>query len=96
MFSDAARGEVINLGNPEEHPVRAYAERIRALCGSRSPIVFVTAALGDDPHRRRPDIGKAMRLLGWRPRVSLDEGLQRTIAYFRAELERVGSVIQSG
>jgi nucleoside-diphosphate-sugar epimerase len=96
MFSETARGEVINLGNPEEHPVRAYAERIRTLCGSRSPIVFVAAALGDDPHRRRPDIGKAMRLLGWRPRVGLDEGLQRTIAYFRAELERVGSVIQSG
>lgn len=96
MFSDAARGEVINLGNPEEHPVRVYAERIRALCGSSSPIVHVAAALGDDPHRRRPDISKAVRLLGWRPRVGLDEGLRRTIVYFRQELARAGSVIQRG
>ena len=86
MMTDAARGEVINLGNPEEHTVRAYAERIRALCGSTSPIVDVPAALGDDPRRRRPDISKAQRLLDWQPRVGLDEGLGSTIAYFRDEL----------
>jgi nucleoside-diphosphate-sugar epimerase len=86
MSTDAARGEVINLGNPEEHTVREYAERIRALCGSTAPIVDVEAALGDDPQRRRPDIAKAQRMLGWQPMVGLDEGLRRTIAYFRDEL----------
>jgi nucleoside-diphosphate-sugar epimerase len=86
MDCDAARGEVINLGNPEEHTVLEYAERIRALAGSRSPIVHVEAALGDAPRRRKPDIGKAMRLLGWRPYVPLDEGLRLTIDYFRDEL----------
>ena len=86
MFADAARGEVINLGNPEEHTVREYAERIRALCGSSAPIVNVEASLGDDPQRRRPDISKARELLDWQPRVGLDEGLRRTIAYFREEL----------
>ena len=86
MFADAARGEVINLGNPEEHTVREHAERIRALCGSRSAIVYVAAELGDDPQRRQPDIAKARRLLSWEPRVALDDGLRRTIAYFRDEL----------
>ena len=90
MFTGAARGEVINLGNPEEHTVREYAERIRALCGSTSQVNFVAAALGDDPRRRKPDIGKAMRLLGWQPRIDLDDGLRATIAYFRDEL-RVAS-----
>ncbi len=86
MFSDAARGEVINLGNPEEHTVREYAERIRDHCGSRSPIVYTPAELGDDPRRRRPDITKARALLDWEPRVGLDDGLRATIAYFREEL----------
>jgi nucleoside-diphosphate-sugar epimerase len=89
MFSAAARGEVINLGNPEEHTVREYAERIRALCGSSAEIVHRQAALGDDPQRRRPDITKAQRLLGWQPVVGLDEGLRATIAYFRQELAGV-------
>jgi len=88
LCCEAARGEVVNLGNPEEHPVRYYAERIRDLCGSSSPIVTVEAALGDDPQRRRPDITRAQQLLGWQPVVPLDEGLRRTIAYFRAELAR--------
>ena len=88
MFSEAARGEVINLGNPEEHTVREYAERIKALCGSSSEIVYAEAQLGDDPKRRKPDIAKAQRLLGWQPNVALDDGLRATIAYFRDELAR--------
>lgn len=86
MWSDAARGEVINLGNPEEHSVREYAELIRRLCRSSSPLVEREAALGDDPRRRRPEISKARRLLAWEPRTGLDVGLARTIAYFRSEL----------
>jgi nucleoside-diphosphate-sugar epimerase len=92
MFADGLRGEVFNLGNPDEHTVREYAERIRSFCASRSKIIHVEAALGDDPQRRRPDIAKATSVLGWRPRVPLDEGLQVTIEYFREELGLSASV----
>jgi nucleoside-diphosphate-sugar epimerase len=84
---DAARGEVINLGNPEEHEVIEFARRILTLTGSRSELVFRPPAVGDDPQRRRPDIAKAMRLLEWSPEVGLDAGLSRTIDYFRLRLD---------
>ncbi len=96
MSTPAACGEVINLGNPEEHTVLEYAQHIRALCGSASEIRFVEASLGDDPQRRRPDIAKAANLLGWRPLVGLDEGLAQTIAYFRQELGLAESESVSG
>jgi nucleoside-diphosphate-sugar epimerase len=86
MFSDAARDEIINLGNPDERSVRDYAERIQSLCGVDCDIVSVGGVIGDDPRRRRPDITKATRLLGWKPSVSLDQGLIATIDYFREEL----------
>jgi len=75
----------INIGNPGEFTVLELAERVRKLVKSRSPIVFVPAAR-DDPRQRRPDISLASRLLEWSPRVGLDEGLSRTIDYFRRTL----------
>jgi dTDP-glucose 4,6-dehydratase len=73
----------VNLGNPNEITIREFAEHIRRVTGSSSPIV--TRELPeDDPKRRQPDISKARRLLGWEPRVPLDEGLRLTLAYFRA------------
>jgi UDP-glucuronate decarboxylase len=75
----------VNIGNPAEFTVLELAERVRRLVGSRSPIVFVPAAC-DDPRQRRPDIALAERMLGWKPRVSLDEGLARTVEYFRDTL----------
>jgi nucleoside-diphosphate-sugar epimerase len=86
MECDAAGGTVVNLGNPEEHTILEYAEVIRDLTGSSSEFVFTEPAVGDDPQRRRPDIGRARELLGWSPVVSLREGLMHTIDYFRAEL----------
>jgi len=71
----------INLGNPVELPVRALAERIIALTGSRSRIVFRPLPQ-DDPMQRCPDITRARQMLGWEPRIGLDEGLRNTIAYF--------------
>ncbi len=82
VFVEGTTGEVINLGNPEEHPVLEYAELIRDLCGSTSEIEFRPLPQ-DDPTRRRPDISKARALLGWEPRVALVEGLGRTIEWFR-------------
>jgi UDP-glucuronate decarboxylase len=75
----------INLGNPEEIPVRALAERVVALTGSASKLVFRPLPV-DDPIQRCPDIGKARAVLGWEPSVALDAGLGRTIGYFRALL----------
>ena len=72
----------VNLGNPHEIPVRALAERVIALTGSRSSIVHRPLPT-DDPMQRCPDITLAQKLLGWEPMVGLDDGLHRTIAYFR-------------
>jgi len=79
-----------NIGNPHEMTILEFAERIRALIGSDSPIDFRPLP-EDDPKTRQPDIGKARELLGWEPRVPLDEGLGRTIEYFRS-LATAGSV----
>ena len=73
----------VNLGNPAELTILEFAERIRNQTGSRSEIAFRELP-EDDPQRRCPDISKARRLLGWEPRVSLDEGLVPTVEYFRA------------
>lgn len=76
--------EPVNLGNPQEMTVLEFAQRILELTGSHSPIEFRPLP-EDDPRRRRPDISKARRLLGWEPRVSLEEGLRQTIAWFRQQ-----------
>jgi len=75
----------VNLGNPNEMTVREFAERIRRITGSRSPIVCRPLP-EDDPKQRQPDISKARRLLGWEPRVALDEGLRLTLDYFRTSV----------
>jgi UDP-glucuronate decarboxylase len=71
----------VNLGNPGEFTIRELAEKVLALTGSRSEIVFRPLP-ENDPMQRKPDISKAGRLLEWQPTVALDEGLGRTIAYF--------------
>lgn len=73
----------INLGNPEEVSILDIAHRVISLTGSRSEIVF-EGLPEDDPKRRCPDIGKAKENLGWQPRVSLEEGLKKTVEYFKS------------
>jgi nucleoside-diphosphate-sugar epimerase len=73
-----------NLGNPMESTVRQLAEQVIALAGSTSGIEFVQRPPAD-PSRRRPDIARAERVLGWRPTVGLEEGLRSTIEWARAE-----------
>ena len=73
----------VNIGNPSEITMLELARMVRDLCGSRSEIVFEPLPV-DDPRRRRPDIGVARELLGWEPRVPLEQGLNRTIAWWRA------------
>jgi len=76
----------INLGNPQETSIAALAEKIVKLMGSSAKIVFERLP-DDDPGRRCPDILKARRYLQWEPLVQLDEGLAKTIEYFREEIE---------
>ena len=73
----------VNLGNPAEMTIRDFAETICAIIGLGLEIEW-HEPVPDDPKQRRPDIAKAQRLLGWEPRVGLEEGLRETIAYFRA------------
>jgi len=87
MFRPSTAGRVYNLGNPEEHSVREFAEMVKRLAKSASPIVLVEGREADIA-RRCPDIGKARSELGWSPLVSLEEGLQSTIEWFRDLLGR--------
>lgn len=90
---DSGWREPVNLGNPQELSMLELAQRVLALSGSRSKLVFEPLP-ADDPVRRRPDITTAQRELGWQPRITLDDGLARTIAHFRAlqpVLARTGS-----
>src|SRR6266498_2772011 len=72
----------VNIGNPSELSVLDFARTIQRLTGTRSEIVFKPLPV-DDPRVRQPDISRARRLLGWEPKVKLEEGLSRTIEYFR-------------
>ncbi len=74
----------INLGNPREFTVLRFAQVVKKLTGSRSPVSFEPLP-EDDPKRRKPDIRRARRLLEWQPRVRLEEGLARTITWFRSQ-----------
>lgn len=76
-----ARGEAVNVGNPAEVTLRELIAKIQALVGTDLPLVY-SAMPQDDPVRRQPDVAKAKALLGWEPRVGLDEGLRATIAWF--------------
>ena len=77
--------EPVNIGNPQEITILEFAERIRTLLGSEAPIIFKPLPQ-DDPKQRCPDISKAKRLLGWQPKVKLDEGLRLTLEFFRQQV----------
>jgi UDP-glucuronate decarboxylase len=85
MDSPAGVTGPINLGNPNEFTIRQLAEQIIAKVGGKSRLVKKPLPQ-DDPLQRQPDISKAASALGWKPTVELEEGLDRTIAYFRAKL----------
>jgi dTDP-glucose 4,6-dehydratase len=72
----------VNIGNPHEFTVLECAKRVIAVTGSKSKIRFENLPQ-DDPKQRRPDITKARKLLGWEPKVGLDDGLQMSLEYFR-------------
>lgn len=85
MFTDCTKGEVINLGNPIEKTMLELAEIIKRISDSSSQLSFESLP-EDDPKVRRPDISKAKRLLNWEPKVGIDEGLTKTIQYFKEQI----------
>jgi nucleoside-diphosphate-sugar epimerase len=80
---EVTSGEVINLGNPKEMTIKEIAHKIKVDTQSTSELVQKPIDL-DDPSKRKPDISKAKELLGWEPIVSVEEGFQKTISYFKS------------
>ncbi len=77
--------EPTNIGNPAELTIRQFAEQINAITGNKAGIIYKPLPQ-DDPKQRQPDITKARRVLGWEPKVTLEEGLKPTIAYFAEKI----------
>jgi UDP-glucuronate decarboxylase len=94
MDSDGAVGMPVNLGNPRELTVNALAELVIAMTGSQSRVV-ARPLPQDDPRRRKPDISRAIELLGWRPIVDLEQGLEATIGWFSDEANRIAQPLYS-
>ncbi|MCS7092981.1 MAG: NAD-dependent epimerase/dehydratase family protein [Patescibacteria group bacterium] len=86
-FKNGLKGQVINLGNPEEYRVIDYARMIKKITGSKSRIIFLEKQQ-DDPERRRPDIAKAISLLNWQPIVDINIGLKKTVEYYRSIIKK--------
>ncbi|MEN4012715.1 MAG: UDP-glucuronic acid decarboxylase family protein [Chloroflexota bacterium] len=77
----------VNIGNPAEITIREFADTINRLVGNKSGIIIKESSrLGDDPQRRQPDITRAKAILKWQPTISLEEGIAKTIPYFRSKL----------
>jgi len=77
----------VNFGNPQEHSIAEFAKIIQVLVGGESKIENV-AAVEDDPQRRRPDISLAKRELKWEPNIALQDGLRKTVDYFKEEIRK--------
>lgn len=86
MEKAATSGEVFNIGNPDEKTILEFAQIIVKLTKTKSRIIFSEKLPEDDPKRRKPNIEKARRVLGWKPVVELEKGLLMTIEYFRENL----------
>jgi len=82
MFTKNTKGEVFNLGNPEEYTMLDFAKKIKEMTTSQSEITYAPLPV-DDPPKRRPDISKATSVLGWKPLISLNDGLRQTIEYYK-------------
>jgi len=83
----SAYGEPVNVGTPHEMSMLEFAKWVRDAVGSECQIVFRSLPQ-DDPRVRRPDISRAREVLGWEPRMPFDEGMRRTIAWFKERIER--------
>jgi len=82
----------VNIGNPGEFTIKEFATVINELTGNQAGLVTKNLRTKDDPQVRQPDITRAKAILGWEPRVTIREGLERTIPWFREELQRRGEL----
>jgi dTDP-glucose 4,6-dehydratase len=80
--------EPVNIGNPREMTIKQFAEEIIRITGTKAGIEYRPLP-EDDPKVRQPDITRAKRILGWEPRVNFDEGIRKTIDYFKQHIELV-------
>lgn len=85
----------VNLGNPDEYTVKEFAEYVKKLTKSDSEIKMLEKTQ-DDPSKRRPDISVAQKELNWSPKVTVEEGLKKTIEYFQSVLDQAGEIIPTG
>ncbi len=88
LMNSDCNAQPINLGNPAELTIADLAEKVRSLLGSSAPLMYRDLPV-DDPRQRQPDIGKARQLLQWEPRVGIEEGLAKTIQYFRQQVSAI-------
>ena len=84
MFSEGTKSQIFNLGNPDEYMVKELAEKVIKLTESKSEIKYSGTFREDDPMRRQPDITKAKNVLSWEPKVNLEEGLEKTVDYYKS------------
>lgn len=85
----------VNLGNPDEYSIKSFASKIKDLTGSKSVIKHLPKT-EDDPTQRRPDITTAKRELQWEPKVTVEEGLQHTITFFKSIIDEAGEIKPTG
>jgi dTDP-glucose 4,6-dehydratase len=90
LFSDEV--EPVNIGNPGEFTIAEFAQIVNEITGNKAGVVYRDLRTKDDPQVRQPDITKARRILNWEPKVTLREGLEQTIPWFRQELQRRGEL----
>jgi dTDP-glucose 4,6-dehydratase len=84
-LADSSENDPVNIGNPHEMTIEEIASTIIRMTGSTSRLVYRPLPV-DDPKQRQPDITRARTLLGWEPKVKLEEGLARTLDYFRKKV----------
>ena len=84
--------EPVNIGNPGEYTIKQFAEVINDLTHNPAGLIYMDLRTLDDPQVRQPNISKAKRILGWEPQIEVEEGLRRTIPWFREELRRRGEL----
>ena len=85
----------VNIGNPDEWTIKDFATKIRDMCKSQSKITYLPK-VADDPTQRKADIRTAKREIDWEPKVPVEEGLKKTIAYFQGEVEAAGEIVPTG
>jgi dTDP-glucose 4,6-dehydratase len=85
LYSD--EHDPVNIGNPQETTILEFAKTINRLTGNKAGVIYhPEGRIGNDPQRRRPDISRARKILGWEPKINLEEGLTKTILYFKEKM----------